>query len=87
MAHVSDLTPHLRWLPHFRCLFRYINSPFGLVGTEILFSFFFTFSFVGCRYYFHETTLKKIDPNFADRFDQSGRPKSLCDRREIRWKR
>ena len=40
MAHVSDLTPHLRWLPHFRCLFRYINSPFGLVGTEILFSFF-----------------------------------------------
>ena len=24
--------------------------------------------------YFQETTLKKVDPNFADRSDQSGRP-------------
>jgi len=73
MAHVSDLSPRSRRLALLRCSFRYKNSPFGL-GLKYFFLFFLLFSFVGCRYYFHETTLKKVDPNFADRFGQSGRP-------------
>ena len=38
------------------------------------FFFFFFFLLVGFVLIFHETILKKVDPNFADRFDQSGRP-------------
>ena len=39
-----------------------------------LFFIFYFFSWLVQFYFFHETISKKVDPNFADRFDQSGRP-------------
>ena len=49
------------------------NSPFG-VGTRTDYFSFFIFLLVGLVYFFYETLSKKVDPIFADRFAQCGRP-------------
>jgi hypothetical protein len=52
------------------------NSPFG-VRLQTVFILFSTFLLFGPVCFFYKTKLKKVDPNFADRFGQSGRPTSL----------
>ena len=51
------------------------NSPFG-VGTQTDYFSFFIFLLVGLVYFFYETLSKKVDPIFADRFTQCGRPRA-----------
>ena len=43
------------------------NSPFG-VRLETVFIIFFTFLLFGPVCFFYKTKLKKVGPNFADRF-------------------
>ena len=52
------------------------NSPFGVgCGAPIIYFIYFYF-FVGwATFFFDETISKKVDPDFADRFGQSGRAK------------
>jgi len=74
IAHASDITPRLRRRAR-TSMFISLETGHLVWDSNNLFFIFYFFSWLVQFYFFHETISKKVDPNFADRFDQSGRPK------------
>jgi len=76
IAHASDITPRLRRRAR-TSMFISLETGHLVWDSNNLFFIFYFFSWLVQFYFFHETISKKVDPNFADRFDQSGRPRLM----------
>ena len=74
IVHASDITPLLRRRARTSMIISLETGHLVWDSNNLFFTFYF-FSWLVQFYFFHETISKKVDPNFADRFDQSGRPK------------
>jgi len=48
-------------------------------SNNIIFIFYFLVG-LGLRFFFSRNNLKKVDPHFADRFGQSGRPTQMPEK-------
>jgi len=82
----SDITPRLRRRASLSMFISLETRHF--VWDSKLFLFYFLLSCCLARFVFStKQSWKKLAPNFADRFGQSGRPRVQWDREISRWSR